>query len=102
MVVHVKNSLASGTTVHFHGITQNHSNWADGPSGVTQCPIPPGVTFTYQFSPSDEHQYGTYVSSRSRLSAAPAALTDRHSIRTTFSGTTPIAERPTSTASPVQ
>ncbi|GAA6020611.1 hypothetical protein JCM8202_006323 [Rhodotorula sphaerocarpa] len=60
VVVHVKNSLASGTTVHFHGITQNHSNWADGPSGVTQCPIPPGVTFTYQFSPSDEHQYGTY------------------------------------------
>ena len=43
---------------HWHGIFQNGSNWADGPVGVTQCPISPGHSFLYQFDVPD--QAGTF------------------------------------------
>ena len=36
---------------------QNGTNWADGPQGVTQCGIPPGSSFTYNFT---LEQNGTY------------------------------------------
>jgi len=50
VVVHVTNSLGDETTgLHFHGIDQKGSQVMDGPSGVTQCPIPPGSNFTYTF-----------------------------------------------------
>ncbi|OCF35746.1 hypothetical protein I316_02236 [Kwoniella heveanensis BCC8398] len=58
IVAHVKNSLPDGQTIHWHGITQNGSNHMDGVPGVTQCPIPPGGTFTYKFEIIE--QYGTY------------------------------------------
>lgn len=32
--------------------------WADGPVGVTQCPIAPGNSFKYQFTGIE--QAGTY------------------------------------------
>ncbi|KZV71498.1 multicopper oxidase [Peniophora sp. CONT] len=38
------------TTIHWHGIDQKHSNWADGVDGVTQCPIVPGNSFLYSFT----------------------------------------------------
>nr|XP_018261757.1 uncharacterized protein I303_06200 [Kwoniella dejecticola CBS 10117]OBR83915.1 hypothetical protein I303_06200 [Kwoniella dejecticola CBS 10117] len=56
--VHVKNSLDIPQTIHWHGISQNGTNLMDGVPGVTQCPIPPGQSFTYEF-PIVE-QYGTY------------------------------------------
>ncbi|KIK79884.1 laccase [Paxillus rubicundulus Ve08.2h10] len=46
------------TTIHWHGIFQNRSNWADGVSFVTQCPIQPNQKFLYQFNADD--QTGTY------------------------------------------
>ncbi|WVQ95186.1 hypothetical protein IAU59_002280 [Kwoniella sp. CBS 9459] len=58
ILVHVKNSLAEGQTIHWHGISQNGSNHMDGVPGVTQCPIPSGGTFTYKFDIIE--QYGTY------------------------------------------
>ena len=30
------------TTVHWHGLFQNHTNEMDGVDSVTQCPIIPG------------------------------------------------------------
>ncbi|WWC90449.1 uncharacterized protein L201_005384 [Kwoniella dendrophila CBS 6074] len=56
--VHVKNSLDIPQTIHWHGLTQNGSNVMDGVPGVTQCPIPPGGSFTYEFP--IVQQYGTY------------------------------------------
>jgi FtsP/CotA-like multicopper oxidase with cupredoxin domain len=50
VVVHVTNSLKTwrnGTTVHFHGIRQNYTNQNDGVAAITQCPTPPGSTYTY-------------------------------------------------------
>ena len=51
VVVNVKNSLQNQTTsLHFHGIYQNGTAIMDGATGVSQCPIPPGATFTYDFN----------------------------------------------------
>ncbi|KAF7556649.1 hypothetical protein G7Z17_g1280 [Cylindrodendrum hubeiense] len=46
------------TTIHWHGIDQRNSVWMDGVHGVTQCGIPPGESFTYEFTVSD--QRGTF------------------------------------------
>ncbi|GBL50891.1 hypothetical_protein [Candidozyma auris] len=46
------------TTLHFHGMFQNGSAQMDGPEMVTQCPIPPGETYLYNFTVAD--QVGTY------------------------------------------
>jgi iron transport multicopper oxidase len=35
---------------HWHGIFQQTTNWADGASFVTQCPITPKRSFLYKFS----------------------------------------------------
>lgn len=41
------------TSLHFHGLFQNGSNQMDGPEMVTQCPIPAGQTFLYNFTVDD-------------------------------------------------
>ncbi|KJR81854.1 uncharacterized protein SPSK_00932 [Sporothrix schenckii 1099-18] len=46
----INNQLGNETTgLHFHGIDQVQTPWMDGPSGVTQCPVPPGSSITYTF-----------------------------------------------------
>ncbi|KAI4605821.1 hypothetical protein J4E83_010484 [Alternaria metachromatica] len=58
--VTVHNSLPDQTTaLHFHGIWQKGTQNYDGPSGVTQCPIQPGSSFTYTFiaNPAGTHWY---------------------------------------------
>ncbi|KAL7272957.1 hypothetical protein RUND412_004209 [Rhizina undulata] len=55
--VHVTNALANnGTSIHWHGIRQYGSNEQDGVNGVTQCPIAPGDSLTYEWNAT---QYGT-------------------------------------------
>jgi FtsP/CotA-like multicopper oxidase with cupredoxin domain len=44
----VKNELPDPTTIHWHGIEV--PNAMDGVPGVTQDPIQPGETFTYEFT----------------------------------------------------
>jgi FtsP/CotA-like multicopper oxidase with cupredoxin domain len=39
----------NGTGIHWHGFRQLNNNDADGPGGVTECPIPPGGRKTYRF-----------------------------------------------------
>lgn len=46
------------TSIHWHGLFQKHTNYADGAALVTQCPIVPGESFNYQFNSDD--QAGTY------------------------------------------
>jgi FtsP/CotA-like multicopper oxidase with cupredoxin domain len=56
IIVHVTNrDLDNGTTIHWHGIRQLGSNEMDGVNGITQCPIAPQDTFTYNFTAA---QYG--------------------------------------------
>ncbi|KAI1268789.1 multicopper oxidase-domain-containing protein [Xylariaceae sp. FL1019] len=58
LVVNVKNDAANATSLHWHGVFQNGTNWMDGASGVTQCPIAPGQSFQYKFNVTN--QAGTY------------------------------------------
>ncbi|XP_010558350.1 PREDICTED: laccase-7-like [Tarenaya hassleriana] len=50
LVVHVVNQSPHNITIHWHGIFQRLSAWADGPSMITQCPIRPGQSYTYRFT----------------------------------------------------
>ncbi|KAJ3274185.1 hypothetical protein HDU76_010743, partial [Blyttiomyces sp. JEL0837] len=56
--VTVNNQMNVSTSIHWHGMFQKGNPWMDGPAGATQCPIPPGGTFTYQFNVGN--QVGTY------------------------------------------
>uniref|UniRef100_A0A0D9XD08 L-ascorbate oxidase n=1 Tax=Leersia perrieri TaxID=77586 RepID=A0A0D9XD08_9ORYZ len=50
IVISVKNSLLTeNVAIHWHGIRQIGTPWADGTEGVTQCPILPGDVFVYKF-----------------------------------------------------
>ncbi|EDK46458.1 ferroxidase fet3 [Lodderomyces elongisporus] len=48
----------ANTTLHFHGMFQPGSSQMDGPPFVSQCPIPTGETFLYNFTVGD--QVGSY------------------------------------------
>ncbi|KAJ3564250.1 hypothetical protein NPX13_g7908 [Xylaria arbuscula] len=57
--VRVNNLMANlSTTIHWHGIDQRGTTWMDGVVGVSQCGIPPGQSFTYEFRVDD--QRGTF------------------------------------------
>ncbi|KAI1318994.1 hypothetical protein EDD11_005192 [Mortierella claussenii] len=58
IVVKVTNNMVNGTAIHWHGMFQNGTNWMDGTLGVTQCAIPAGQAFTYNFTVPN--QWGTY------------------------------------------
>ncbi|KAK8994677.1 hypothetical protein V6N11_045751 [Hibiscus sabdariffa] len=49
LIIHVFNESPYDLTIHWHGVFQMLSNWADGPSQITQCPIRPGYKYTYKF-----------------------------------------------------
>ncbi|KAI3602856.1 laccase [Moniliophthora roreri] len=50
-------TMVRATSIHWHGILQRHTNFADGVALVTQCPIIPGESFLYDFHVPDP---GTY------------------------------------------
>ncbi|KAB5524625.1 hypothetical protein DKX38_022374 [Salix brachista] len=52
--IKVKNQIAQNTTLHWHGIRQLRTGWADGPAYVTQCPIRGGQSYTYKFTVTDQ------------------------------------------------
>ncbi|KAH9900315.1 Cupredoxin [Xylariomycetidae sp. FL2044] len=58
VVINLLNSLGNETTgLHFHGVSQISSNFMDGASGTSQCPLAPGLSITYSFVAD---QAGTY------------------------------------------
>nr|GMD67087.1 laccase-3-like [Ipomoea batatas] len=57
VVIKVTNRARYNVTIHWHGLRQMRTPWADGPEYVTQCPIMPGGTYTYRFK--IENQEGT-------------------------------------------
>lgn len=58
IIVQVENKAVNATSIHFHGLFQNGTNFMDGTVGVTQCPIAPNSNFTYEFVV--QGQSGTY------------------------------------------
>ncbi|TPI72368.1 DUF4396 domain-containing protein [Mesorhizobium sp. B2-8-9] len=53
--INVTNALPKETTVHWHGLIL--PNQMDGPAEITQAPIEPGQTYSYEFTAT---QHGTY------------------------------------------
>lgn len=51
VIVHATNQLGNqSTSLHFHGLFMNGTTHMDGPAQVSQCGIPPGASFTYNFT----------------------------------------------------
>ncbi|KAJ8464795.1 hypothetical protein OPV22_027347 [Ensete ventricosum] len=50
VVVNVVNHVRYNVTIHWHGVRQLRSGWADGPAYVTQCPIQSGHSYVYNFT----------------------------------------------------
>ncbi|KAM0552463.1 hypothetical protein ACHAPJ_008024 [Fusarium lateritium] len=58
LIVTMQNDLEDkAASIHWHGMFQNDTNEMDGPSMVTQCPVAPGQSITYNFTID---QPGTY------------------------------------------
>jgi len=51
-------TMFKSTSIHWHGLYQNGTNYADGTSSVTQCPIAQNHSFLHTFSVPN--QAGTY------------------------------------------
>ncbi|XP_072996546.1 laccase-3-like [Typha latifolia] len=50
LVINVVNKAKYNVTMHWHGVRQMRTAWADGPEFVTQCPIKPGGSYKYRFT----------------------------------------------------
>lgn len=69
----VKNYCGEPATVHWHGIYQYETVWADGVAGVTQYPIDHGDQFVYNFTARQHGQYW-WVYRRIQLIIVPLPL----------------------------
>ncbi|XP_021277928.1 laccase-2 [Herrania umbratica] len=54
LVVKVVNHVPNNISIHWHGVRQLRSGWADGPSYITQCPIQTGQSYVYNFTISGQ------------------------------------------------
>ncbi|KAK7287485.1 hypothetical protein RIF29_00765 [Crotalaria pallida] len=50
VLIKVINKVNHNVTIHWHGIRQLRTGWADGPAYITQCPIQPGHSYLYNFT----------------------------------------------------
>ncbi|KAL9239041.1 hypothetical protein vseg_013397 [Gypsophila vaccaria] len=50
VLVRVVNHVKYNVSIHWHGIKQLRTGWADGPAFITQCPIQPGQSYLYNFT----------------------------------------------------
>ncbi|KAF3672168.1 putative laccase-5 [Capsicum annuum] len=49
-VIKVVNHVQYIVTIHWHGVRQLRSGWADGPAYIAQCPIQTGQSYAYNFT----------------------------------------------------
>ncbi|KAI4324459.1 hypothetical protein MLD38_029948 [Melastoma candidum] len=50
VLVKVANKVKYNVSIHWHGIRQLRTGWSDGPAYITQCPVPTGQSFVYNFT----------------------------------------------------
>ncbi|XP_024964726.1 laccase-17-like, partial [Cynara cardunculus var. scolymus] len=50
LLIKVTNHVPNNITIHWHGIRQLRSGWADGPAYITQCPIQTGQSYVYNYT----------------------------------------------------
>lgn len=56
--VNIVNNASNETAFHWHGLFLDGRGYLDGTVGLTQCSIPAGQNFTYEFG--TKGQWGTY------------------------------------------
>jgi FtsP/CotA-like multicopper oxidase with cupredoxin domain len=55
IVVKVNNNITGpeeGTAIHWHGFLQHDTPWEDGAPGISQCPVTPKRSYSYEFTAS--------------------------------------------------
>ncbi|XP_074343273.1 laccase-17-like [Apium graveolens] len=50
LIIKVTNHVPNNISIHWHGIRQIRSGWADGPAYITQCPIQTGQSYVYNYT----------------------------------------------------
>ncbi|VFQ71839.1 unnamed protein product [Cuscuta campestris] len=50
VLIRVVNHVKYNVSIHWHGVRQLRTGWADGPAYITQCPIRPGHSYVYNFT----------------------------------------------------
>ncbi|KAK4849768.1 hypothetical protein QYF36_000629 [Acer negundo] len=50
LLIRVTNHVQNNISLHWHGIRQLRSGWADGPAYISQCPIQTGQSYVYNFT----------------------------------------------------
>ncbi|KAL0533598.1 hypothetical protein IC582_027637 [Cucumis melo] len=50
VLVKVVNHVPYNVSIHWHGIRQLRTGWADGPAYITQCPLQTGQSYVYNFT----------------------------------------------------
>ncbi|KAJ6302095.1 hypothetical protein OIU77_016232 [Salix suchowensis] len=50
LLIKVVNHVQNNISIHWHGIRQLRSGWADGPAYITQCPIQIGQSYVYNYT----------------------------------------------------
>ncbi|KAK9940307.1 hypothetical protein M0R45_016975 [Rubus argutus] len=50
LLIKVVNHVQNNISIHWHGIRQLRTGWADGPAYITQCPIQTGSSYVYNFT----------------------------------------------------
>jgi len=76
--VTVTNYIGEPTTIHFHGMAQFRTPYADGDDMVSNCPIPQGQTYTYEFIayPAGTTFYHGHVGSQRQLGLTGALIVE--------------------------
>ncbi|KAJ7689291.1 laccase 2 precursor [Mycena rosella] len=67
MLINVEDALTDptmlqSTSIHWHGVFQQATSWADGTAFVTQCPIAANHSFLYDFTPRGTFWYHSHLS----------------------------------------
>lgn len=95
LVVKVYNRAQYNATIHWHGIRQFRTGWADGPEFITQCPIRPGGSYTYRFTITEQEGTLWWHAHSSWLRASVyGALIIHPRLGTTYPFTMPHRETP--------
>ncbi|KAL3750847.1 hypothetical protein ACJRO7_011783 [Eucalyptus globulus] len=50
LLIEVVNHVPNNISIHWHGVRQLQSGWADGPAYVTQCPIQTNQSYVYNYT----------------------------------------------------
>ncbi|EIM91692.1 laccase [Stereum hirsutum FP-91666 SS1] len=60
----IDTSMAQGSSIHWHGLTEHKTAAQDGVAWVTQCPIAPGDSFQYVLNTAGQTGYHSHITTQ--------------------------------------